>query len=169
MKIKSELLSIRRYPVMPDGTPVEPEQQPAARIIESEANANLRSGETVGKIPVRFIFETTAGEAANQVRRLCRGCKHFKRKAWNRYVEENDSPLAPMEARQVMNEIRFALQNQQSEEIVNMHTVDTPDGPDFDVEHALHSLGFCSVLSEIAKDQIVQHPLSSCPPELLNG
>lgn len=166
MKIKAEFLSIRRYPSMPDGTPVEPEQQPAAQIIVSEAQAKMQDGRPVGALPVRFILETTAGEAARKVRSLCRGCKHFKRKLWQNYLAANDSPVAPIDNRRLINELRFALEAQQSEELLAMHTAIGADGqPDFDVEHALHSLGFCTVLSEVKKDQIVVHPLSSCPAE----
>lgn len=173
MKIKSEFLSINRHETTPDGTKVEPEQQPAARIIETEAAATLRGsgaagtdGQKVGALPARFIFETTAGEAAQKVRTLCAGCKHFRRKAWNQFVDAADSPGAPMERRMLINEVRFAIESQQSEEVRAMHTVETEAGPEMDVEHALRSLGFCGALSEHKKDQIIVHPLGSCPTEV---
>lgn len=168
MKIKTELLSIQRYPTMPDGTPVEPEQQPAARIIETEAQAKMRDGgPVIGALPARFIMETTAGEAAQKARSMCRSCKHFKRKAWIDYVKAADHPMSNMDHRRVINEVRFAIEAQQSDEVRAMHTITNPQTgeADFDTEHALRSMGFCAALGEIAKDEIVVHPLGSCPTE----
>lgn len=164
MKIKSEILQVKHIPYAPDGSKIEPEQQPAARIIQAEAPVD-HAGAAVGTMPTRIVVEMNAGALADKLRSMCRSCKHFKRKRWQKLVEAADSPLAPLEERSAVNRVREALLFTDNAKVTDMHTTPHPDN-DFDVEHALYSLGICTALTEYKKRMVVVHPLSSCPIEV---
>ncbi len=165
MKIKDEKIAIRHEPIHEDGTPVEPEEQPAARVIESEVEASERGGQVIGALPAQVIIEGTAGAIAAQMRKLCASCVHFKRARWQKFVRAHDSLTASLADRELINSVRGQLLMTGNAEVTEMHVTDHPEN-DFDVEHALMSLGFCEALTEHKKEQIVVHPLSSCPIEV---
>lgn len=164
MKIKQDLLHITNTPTLDDGTPAEPEQQTASRVLLTDADAATTTGKAVGAMNAQVIIESSAGEMARALRGMCSNCKHYDNAAFQRFLSQADHPASPMHVREGVNELRAALLQTYNAQLQTMHA--GADG-DMDVEHALKQLGFCRALGEIHKDDIIVHPLSSCPPETI--
>lgn len=164
MKIKQDLLHITNQPVLDDGNKAEPEQQTASRVIITDADASASTGQALGQMNAQVVVSSTAGELARAMRGMCANCKFFDNPAFVSFLAKADHPGAPMHVRAGVNELRAALLQTYNAQLQSMHT--GADG-DMDVEHALKQLGFCRALTEMAKDDVVVHPLSSCPEETI--
>lgn len=165
LRIKADLLKVRSVPYDEGGQKVEPEQQPAARVMVLEGGAPVnmsRTNENVGSIPATIIAETTAGEVANTMRSKCFQCKHSNTAAWKklRLLWGNSSDP---ETFQKLNRVRYALLTTQNPEIARRS--EGMDG-DFDAEHAISQLAICEPLSEINRDPVIVSPISTCPDEV---
>ena len=175
MKIKRDVLQIASGAMAVDGTKLEPEQQPARRVVTVDAPVALGQGthgQNVGSMPVQIVTESqNAGDLAEAMTHLCGNCKWFRNQEWIRDLKNADSPMAPMEQRRAINEIRGALLSTQNANLADMHT--GQDG-DLDVEAALHQLGYCKALYEFNKNRgesnedatVLVHPLSCCPADI---
>jgi len=162
MKIRADLLRVAHVPAMPDGTPVEPEQQPAERRLEGEVGVTGSNGAPLGAVGGAIVAPTTAGDLARSARGFCLGCKHFSSEDWKKVVAAYQfHPDA--EKREELNTLRSALLTTGNVELQNRHL--DPEG-DMDVEHALSQMGLCRVLTEAHRDVTGVHPISCCPPEL---
>lgn len=165
LRIKADLLKVRSVPFDEGGQKVEPEQQPAARIMVVDGGAPVdmnRTGKHVGSIPAQIIAETTAGEVANTMRSKCFQCKNFNMAAWKklRLLWGNSSDP---DVFQKLNRVRYALLTTQNPEVARRS--EGIDG-DFDAEHAISQLGICEPLSEINRDPVIVSPISTCPDEV---
>ena len=160
LRIKSDLLKVRHVPFDLKGDKVEPEAQPAARVIstDSEVTMNMR-GNSVGAIPTQIIAETTAGEVAETMRAKCFLCKRFDSKAWNQ-IRKLWGNSADKDTFEKLNKIRYALLTMRNNEALSP-SIDR--GGDLDVEHALAQLGICQPLTELNRDLVIVSPLSTCP------
>jgi hypothetical protein len=94
---------------------------------------------------------------------LCGSCKHFDNEEFVTTINAADNPLATMEQRKAVNDIRAGLLQTQNAKLGEMHS--GQDG-DMDVEQALRACGFCRALTEHYKEPIGVHPLSRCPGEV---
>lgn len=156
-----------------DGTKLEPEQQPVRRVVTIDAPVDLRgTGQVVGSIPTEVVTENrTADDVARGFTHLCGNCKWFRNHEWVRDLRNADSPMAPLERRRAINEIRGALLTTRNADLASMH--EGQDG-DLDVEAALHQLGYCKALYDMFKNQnmsnedatVLVHPLSCCPTDV---
>lgn len=162
LRIRSDILKVRHVPFTEKGDKIEPEQQPAARVITTDSEVNTRDGRTVGSLPTQIITEMTAGDAAESMRSKCFQCKNFDVKAWDRLrlFWGNSSNKEIFEK---LNKVRFALLTMRNEEVARRST--GIDG-DFDVEHALRQMGICQPLTELNRDPIIVSPISTCPDEV---
>jgi DNA-binding transcriptional LysR family regulator len=165
MKIKDDLLHITSFPAKDDGTTAEPEEQTVSRILTSEADASMQSGQAVGSIPMQVVAQSTVAEFAATVRSQCVTCKHFDNPGFLALFRKADHPAAPLQMREAMNSLRAALLQTSNADIQGAHS--GMDG-DMDVEHAIRSMGFCRALTEMANDYVTVHPLSSCPDEVVS-
>jgi len=163
--IKSDMLHIQHHSAADDGSKIEPEQQPAQRVIEADGEVEMRSGGVVGSMPVRIISDMTAGSLAMVVRSRCRTCKNFDRTSWRKMVRKADEVDAPAIEKASAMMVRDALLMTDNADVIDANTV-SPTEPDFDVEAALNSMGICHALTEFKRDLIVVHPLSGCPTEV---
>lgn len=164
LRIKSDLLKVRNLPHDDAGQKIDPEQQPARRVMTVEGGApvdmSMDRGRQIGSIPAEIIAETTAGEVANTLRSRCFQCANFDTEAWKklRLIWGNSSDP---ETFKKLNGVRMALLATTNPEIARRS--EGQDG-DFDVEHAIAQLGICRPLSEINKDGVViVSPISTCP------
>jgi hypothetical protein len=165
LRIKADLLKVRSVPYDEAGQKVEPEQQPAARVMVIDGGAPVsmsRDQRNVGSIPASIIAETTAGEVANTMRSKCFQCKNFNTSAWKklRLLWGNSSDP---DVFQKLNRVRYALLTTQNPEVVRRS--EGMDG-DFDVEHSISQLGVCEPLTEINRDAVIVSPISTCPDEV---
>ena len=162
MKVKSDQILIDTATNNPDGSPREPEEAPAARVILTDAEvSNGASAETPsGSIPASIVLESTAGEMATGFRYTCMNCKHFNAHAWSRLHQAwRMAPNDSIDAQQ-LNAIRAGLLTTQNADLASLHN----DGQNYlDVEGAVQALGVCEPLSEIDGDIIIVHPLGGCP------
>ncbi len=161
MKIKADLLRIHNRALKVDGSIPEPEETPVDRVLVTEANTRGTNGRELGTLNAELVMESSAGEIAGHMRRLCVNCKHFDPAQWERTraAWEAGTP----EQRSQVNAVRAALLETQNAQLHLMHS--GADG-DTDVEHALSFLGVCHPLTELERDAIIVHPLSSCPASL---
>jgi hypothetical protein len=164
MKINADLLHISALPLKDDGTPAEPEEQTATRIIKTAAETEMNTGQAVGEIPTQILAQSSVDVFARAVRAQCVTCKHFDNPGFLALFRQADHPLAPMQMRESMNSLRAALLQTANADLQSSHQ--GMDG-DMDVEHAIRALGFCRALTEQANDYVVVHPLSTCPDEII--
>lgn len=174
MKIRGDMLKIASGALNIKGEKLEPEEQPVRREVTVDAPVKLGQGSMgtqVGVIPTKIITDQTAIEQATAMRGLCGNCLHFRNDKWLADLAKADAPDSPIERRRAVNKIRAALLQTQSSKVAE--TSAGADG-DLDLEHALHSLGYCQALFEFfraagkAKDEAMTlvHPQSSCPADV---
>ena len=164
MKIRADLLKISTNAMTSDGNKAEPEQQQVQRVIETTVPIGPQGGATIGAIPGQIVTQSvTAGQMAGTVSHLCGSCCFFDNEEFKKTIREADSPLAGMEQRRAVNDIRAGLLLTKNGQLGEMHS--GLDG-DMDVEQALQACGFCSALTEHYKEPIGTHPLSCCPGEV---
>lgn len=161
MKIKQDLMHITSQPVHDDGTKVEAEEQTVSRIITTDVDADVG-----GSIAGSIVVSKNVAEFAQQARTTCHLCRHFDNEGFIAFLRKADSPAAPLHVREGVNVMRANLLQTQNANLGAMHA--GMDG-DMDVEHALGALGFCRALYEVSGDDVVVHPLSSCPPEVIDA
>lgn len=144
------------------GEKLEPEQQPAQRVMATDAAVSMRGGPQVGSIPTEIVADGTAGEFANAVRSKCFTCKHFDHKGWNqlRLYWGNSQNKDLFEK---LNKVRYALLTTQNPELARRS--EGLDG-DFDVEHSLTQMGICRPLTEMNGAAVIVSPISTCPDEV---
>lgn len=162
MKIKADLLRIGHGALSPKGEKLEPEEKPVERVLVTDFDANMKSGQHVGSIPGSIHYRDTAGDFAQKMRSQCWSCKHFNNDAWRAYrrsVELSDS----MERRRELNAIRAALLDTGNAQIQERHT--SQEG-DMDVEHALSVLGICKAMTETFQDPVIVYPIGTCPDDV---
>lgn len=164
MKIRQDLLRVRSNPYDDRGEKIEPEQQPAQRVLTTDAEVSMQGGAAVGTLPTQIVYETTAGELARAMRHPCFSCKNFDARSWGRLYLRMTDPTAPLDQRQELNAIRAALLTTRNAKLQNRH-VSEKEG-DMDPEHALSQLGICRPLTEIHGTPVIVHPLGGCPPEV---
>jgi hypothetical protein len=163
VRIKSDLLQIRSDARHADGTKAEPEEQPAARIIETDASVTHGTTPTNQTMRTQIVAESTAGQLANSLSHSCGQCKWFDNRGFQEAIRKSDHPAAPLEARQAVNDIRAALLMTGNATMESKHI--GMDG-DTDVEAMLMACGFCKALTEHYKEDVIVYPLSSCPEEV---
>jgi hypothetical protein len=175
MKIRGDLLKISSGALNVKGEKLEPEEQLVRREVTVDSQVNLGpglgGGKKVGVIPTKIVTETTAGAQAQKGLFLCGNCKHFSNAEWRRDLKNADGPDAAIEKRRAVNQIRAALLQTQSPKIAERSM---GKDNDFDVEHALHELGYCRALYAFFKHMnksnqeavTLVHPESSCPQDV---
>lgn len=164
MKIKADLLRIHNKSLKSDGSIPEPEETPVDRVLVTESQARGTDGRNLGVLPAEVVLQSTAGEVAEQMRRMCVNCKHYDQAQWER--TRNAWESGDLEHRSRVNAVRAALLETQNAQLHLMHA--GVDG-DTDVEHALSFLGVCHPLTELERDVIIVHPLSSCPASVCSS
>lgn len=165
MKIKNDLLKIHSTAMDEDGRKLEPEAQPAARVISTEVGAAMQSGQKVGGIRAEIVVDTNVADLSAGVRRMCFGCKHFDNAAWVRSYKKLDRST-DMTKRQAINQIRAALLTTSNAALSDIHA----DGEgDIDTESALAAMGKCQALSENFNDDYIVHPLACCPDDVITA
>jgi hypothetical protein len=169
LRIKSDLLKVRMLPHDDAGQKIEPEQQPAARVmtVDGGAPVNMRGNEKqIGQIPAQIIAETTALDAANAFRSKCFQCANFDQKAWAklRLIWGNSSDP---EIFKKLNGVRAFLLGCRNEEMMR-RSIGRDE--DFDVEHAIATqLGICQPLTEINGDGvIIVSAIGTCPDHVIS-
>jgi hypothetical protein len=162
MEIKGDRIEVATGATDEKGRLLEPEAQPARRVIDVKGNVQLSGGQQLGDtIPTRFVVEGDDTVTwAKALMGLCKRCIHFDNPSWRRHIAENEIADA-MEDRLELNKMRAYLMETQSIELQDAHA--SMDG-DMDVEHALHSMGICRAMTEIYRERCVVHPLGGCPP-----
>lgn len=160
MKIKQDLLRVTAGGVKADGTVGEPEEQTVQRVMLTDGEATTTDGKISGSMNTAVVVESQVSEFVRAVRSPCAGCKHFDNKSFLAFFEKADHPAAPIHVRESMNELRGILLQTYNAQVQSMHA--GQDG-DMDVEHAIRAMGYCRALTEIEKDYVVVHPLSTCP------
>lgn len=166
LKIKSDVLKIQHAPVDINGTPIEPEQQMVTRIITTDVEASMQSGQHVGHIPGQIVAEMSAQEAAITFRSKCFQCKHFSTDDFKNYRRACEFSTNK-EKRLEINAIRAALLDTGNAKIVEQSMGE--DGG-IDVEHALSLMGICRPLTEMdGESAIIVHPLGTCPNEVVTA
>jgi len=161
VKIKQDVMHITSQPVHEDGTKVEAEEQTVSRILTTDVETNVGGG-----IAGSIVVSKNVAEFAQLARSTCGLCRHFDNESFVSFLRKADSPAAPMHVREGVNSMRANLLQTQNASLNAMHS--GMDG-DMDVEHAIGTLGFCRALRDIAGDDVVVHPLSSCPPETIDA
>lgn len=176
MKIRKDILQVGSGMLSVDGTKLEAEQQPVRRVLTVDAPVTHGSGpgngRNVGAIATEIVTENqSAIDVATHRMSLCGNCKWFRNPEWIRDLNNADSPLATIERRRMVNEIRGALLTTRNANLAEMH--EGQDG-DLDVEAALRQLGYCKALFETFKNMgnsnedatVLVHPLSCCPDDV---
>lgn len=162
MKRTSDTLEVAHVPGL------EPEEQPARRVIGSEAEvaigsapANARA--TPLRLPVRITDEMSVAEATAALGTRCALCRHWRRDEWSRLRRVWSDPSNHVGA-QLLNTMRGQLLGLDLAQLPELSALDNgPESPD--VEHALASLGICTALTEIIGEAIVTAAESACPKE----
>lgn len=160
LKIKADVLRIRNSALNAKGEKLEPEQQPAQRVLVTEFDASMQGGPKKGAIKGEVVYESTAGQLAAAIRNPCWSCSHFDKVAWKRLHSAWGDPTAPIDSRKQLNGIRAALLETSNAQIIEKSQ--TQEG-DMDVEHAMGLLGICRPLTEIDGNPVIVSPKGGCP------
>lgn len=144
MEVKRETLEvIRPEAVEPvGGARPEPEEMPARRVLEVDANATGSiTGEVLGKFKTAVTYEETALTMAQMQGKTCSQCLHWNQQLWHKaYVQKFHDPVF----RRELNKLRARF----------------PDGEE---EEHIKAMGFCNAFTEIFQDEVVTHPGACCP------
>lgn len=161
MEIRSDTFIVQHFDQDLNGDPVEPEQQPATRILEVDGPTQLGPNQTGMELPTTVALQDNAGQFAHGLRSQCFLCKHFNKDvaqatiaAWQRGSKEQ---------RAALNEIRARLMETQNDTVQERMT--NPQDGDIDVEQGLSMLGICEVFTEITRDALFVHPIGACPED----
>lgn len=170
MQIKRDKFVIESGGREADGTKVEPEAQTVTHVFEGVAPVEISSPGVnpmgvVGSIPIAIEAHSTAQQVARSVSALCANCRYFDRAGWLKMLAQAEGPGSTAAERHSVNAIRGEI-------IVNMPDADQHLGEDgeYDVEHAMKSMGMCHALREFYKGKdgkdpgiIGVWPTSGCP------
>lgn len=141
------------------GQKLEPEEQPAERVIVAPVQVNLGRGAdgqgTGYELPAVITVNLEAGEVARALASQCGFCKFFNRRAL-RQLKKAWSGTAP----EALDKMRGELL---ARGFVDFEGALSDDG--FTVDHALDQCGVCEPLTEILKEPIVVLPMSGCPQD----
>lgn len=149
--------SVQVHPVQtvrgPLGETLEPEQAPAARVLQSAATLRSPEGRALGgSIPVQIILESSAGEIAQGFRSSCFLCANWDVKAFRDYcIARAETPGGRAELQALADSL-----------------VVTGNGSGEAVRQLLPKIGVCRLASEIRKGPIFTHAGSTCPDVLPN-
>lgn len=134
---------------------LEPEEQPLAREVDAQIDVRgSRDGSMLGQMNSQVQSVSTAGEFANNLKRVCTNCKHFDvPKAQEVFAESSKSP----DGRKELNNLRANL--------IVMSGAPIGDDGQADTDYALSCMGVCRAISEITKSDMIVHPLGFCPVE----
>ncbi len=170
MKIRNDLLRVASGMAHVDGTKAEPEEQPVERRLIVDSDTTTADGQaTKTNVPVHIVSEMSAGVLAKKLSAPCSTCAYFDRKPWLKLlaITEADGTTAPLHVREQINEVRASLLMTNNASLNEMHTGSEGD---MDVEHALHSMGFCRALTENNADheEVIVHPTGCCPAEVIS-
>lgn len=161
MEIRSDHLVIQHYDRDLEGNPVEPEQQPATRILGVDGPTSLGATPTGKELTTTVELSDTAGQFAQGFRSQCHLCRHFQPEAAQRVIQAWKA--GTLDQRHVLNQIRGALMETQNTR-VQEQMINPQDG-DTDVEHGLSLLGLCEVFTELTQDVLFVHPTGCCPED----
>lgn len=162
LRIRSDILRVGSTAMTMKGEKLEPEAQPAQRVMMTDAAVSMRGSGQIGSIPTEIVADGTAGEFANAMRSKCFTCKNFDAKAWTqlRLYWGNSSDKDLFEK---LNKVRYALLTTQNPELSRRS--EGMDG-DFDVEHSVSQLGLCKPMTEMNQDPVIVSPISTCPDQV---
>ncbi len=158
MKIRADLLKISSNGRNEDGSLAEPEQQQVQRVLTTEVPLGPQGGAAIGAVPAEIVTYSSAIAVAGALSRQCGNCKFFDQATFQQTIAAADHPLAPMENRRAVNEIRAGLLQSGNAGLT---------GEDVDPEQALKECGFCTALSEHYKEPVGVHEKSSCPADVI--
>ncbi len=162
MDVLSDKIEISGITRAEDGTKLEPEERPAARVIETPIDLTHGGAPVPGGIPGKIAEATTVGLVANTVRRNCGTCRYFDRTAWRKFIR--DSQTTP-EGRAMVTRIMGELVATDNMEFHEMHRSRVDE--EFDTDHALMAMGVCHALSEWKNDTIGVTAIGTCPDEVI--
>lgn len=176
MQIKRDKFVIESGARELDGTPVEPEAQSVQHIFEgstpigaggADHDGIARGDAAVGSIPLQIVAHGEAQQVARSVSALCANCKYFDRAGWLKMLRDNEGAGASVSERHSINSIRaeILLRMPEPEQHVGADN-------DYDIEHAMKSMGLCHAMREFYKGRdgvdpgiIGVWPTSGCPAE----
>lgn len=160
MEIRSDTFLIQHHERDLNGDLVEPEQQPAVRLLEVDGPTHLGQNPTGQELPTTVALEDNAGQFAKGLRSQCFLCKHFKPELAAQVIETWKG--GTIQQRAALNEIRAALMQTQNA-TVQARMENPLDPSDIDVEQGLSHLGLCEIFSEITNDVMFVHATGACP------
>lgn len=145
MKIEGEKIEIAHVPYDDKGDKLEPEQQPARRLLYSPVDTKFDGGTDTGHQMSTFIsVEMTAEELAQGIAKPCRACRHFNKKAaleWYNRAQQTPAGI----------------------EILRQFAAEHPNLDELGPERAFGIMGVCNPMSELARETMLVHPDSTCP------
>lgn len=176
MQIKRDKFVIESGAREADGTKIEPEAQVVKHVFEGTAPVGLGGGfevgepggsPAVGSLPISIEAHGTAQQVARSVSALCANCKFFDRVGWLKMLAKNEGPASTEAERHSVNSIRMEILSRMPDS--DQHTA--ADG-EYDIEHAMKSMGLCHALREFYKGKegkdpgiIGVWPTSGCPAD----
>lgn len=175
MQIKRDKFVIESGAREADGTKIEPEAQLVKHVFEGTApvglGAGLEVGEpgvpSIGSMAISIEAQGSAQQVARSVSALCGNCKFFDRVGWLKMLAKNDGPGSTEAERHSIQAIRGEILTRMPDPDQNVGG----DG-DYDIEHAMKSMGLCHALREFYKGKdgkdpgiIGVWPTSGCPEE----
>lgn len=173
MKIRRDLFKVWRGMTDEKGQKLEPEAQTVQHIFQGTTPITVSTPGAVsqgvkGNIPLEIVAHSAAHEIARSIFSLCANCRHFNRTAWLKMLSVADNPGSSVAEKHSVNMIRAEI-------LMRMPEADSHVGSDndYDVEHALKSMGMCGPLREYYKEKDGEDPgimgvwpSSSCPQEI---
>lgn len=172
MEIKDVKFNIAAGARELDGTKLEPEQQPARIILDTSATVSNKAQTAGGQIAAQVVIERDVNEFIEKQTKTCSECAHFNRTNWQKILRRNDDPLAPKEARQMINNVRSSLLMSQN---ATIGADKYEAGGEPDIESVMHAMGTCNAIRDIVgaanelTEGAVLHPSCTCPGEYVNA
>ena len=168
MKISAEFLRIQAAEVdAVGGAKPEPEARPLERVQAGAIETNFNDGRlTGGALRGATLIETTVGQFAQGIRRMCGSCRYMNREAW-RHMHAAIEASEDILVRDELNGLRAHFLTSADSTLSDLH--EGADG-DLDVEHAIGSMGLCEAYTGYLKcpagEEVIVHPAGVCPEKL---
>lgn len=175
MKVNEDFLRVNVGPVdRVHGAAPEPEERPVEHVMDTTIAAKLGdSPNDPNAVPLdmpgdaRVIAETTVAETARGLSEQCQHCRDFDRKGW--LALKQKWATGTKEEQLKLNDVRGCLMDSGNAAVVEMSPARPDKRDEMDVEHALNLLGICRAFSPLFREEIIIHPLATCPSTGPNG
>lgn len=158
IEIESDVTQIASGVTDDKGQKLEPEEQPARRILGTHIDANYGQA-IVGKgLRSSVMLYDTAQQFALEAKSECRLCKHWNKRLWKEVLDEAIASPDPLDQKmlfRMMGDLADSTNPQLQEMQAN-------EEGEMDLYRGLRFFGACMIQTEMHHSPVFSHAVSTC-------